>query len=197
MRAAIEDLRWRWRRGWRSAVTDLRERMADRRAGSRGARHVGIALLVALIAVEAGIAGYQIGSSGGIEGAEADQVQREAYRSAFEPAHAEAAAGARQEGALAGRRAGRHAGARAGTRAGQRRGSAAADRKAEAIARQQALAAAQAEAAAARQARRENQAAPVTPTPTVTTPTPTPTPTPAPTPATPEPPCFDAAGHPC
>lgn len=175
--------------------------VARRLSGTR-VRRLGIAAIAMLIAIAIGLTGYAVGKTGGVDSVQADAIESAAHESSFDLVRAQAAKEAADTGASDGARAGREAGERAGARRGANAGAAAVKRTRAAIAEQRAAEAAAAAAAAARRTGRRARdpvaATPTTPVvPTPVAPAPAPAPEPAPAPTNPDPPCFDASGHPC
>ena len=184
-------------------TSEALEPVARRLSGTR-ARRLGIAATALLIAIGIGLAGYAIGKTGGVDSVQADAIESAAYESSFDLVRAQSAKDAADTGASDGARAGREAGESAGARRGASAGAAAVKRTRAAIAEQRAAEAAAAAAAAARRAGRRTRdpvattpTTPVVPTPVAPAPAPAPAPEPAPAPTNPDPPCFDASGHPC
>lgn len=159
-------------------------------------RRTGLAVLACCLAAVIGVAAYLLARFDGVDASQAHSIERQAFRTSFDQARADAARQAALAGRHAGERAGARAGERAGARLGERRGAAAVERRQQLIAERQAAAAAA--AAARRRSGRPQETLPTTPEPAATPPLTEPTPTPAPEPTpTPPAPCFDAAGHPC
>jgi type VI protein secretion system component VasK len=164
-------------------------------------RRVDIALLACIVAAVIGTTGYLLARFDGVDALQGEAIQRQAFRTSFDLARADAALHARQAGQRAGERAGQRAGEHQGSRLGERAGLAAVERAQAAIAKRQ-----EAKAAAAAARRKSNAAAEATPTTQepASTPAPATTPTPAPA-AEPAAPaahssnntCYDAAGRPC